>query len=191
MNAQYVKWTNVLNPAFGVVLGEISGFGKLRPLWRGEPMGEGFPSDVTIDMDPDFPDNTVLTDNLYSSHHLIIASTRLAEFLRSVENSNLEALPVRIRDHKGKIAAEYLIVHPRTVKDCLDTDASKAVFVPGSTTVLGVARIVLKEQAVDPKDPIIRIARFPPGLLVRDDVAQEVRRREFTGVTFEEIEMTP
>lgn len=187
MSEKYLKVKRASKPRFGCILDKLTGLPKMRPLWRGEPLAVGFPSDVEFAMNPEFPDNTVLTDQLNNRSHLIIASDRLAEFFKRLGSPTIEFLPVTIRDHKGKIAAKYTIVHPLGVVDCLNEAASQAKRAPGSDTVMAVRSLVVIGDALDFSRPIIRVARFPDGLLVRSDIAAGIVKEGFSGIDFEEI----
>lgn len=147
-----------------------------------------FPEDVEFVMDPDFSDNTMLADNLMNQHRLVVVSGRLKAFLSDQHVPKLEFLPVAIRDHRGKIAGHYFIVHLLDPVDCLDRQASKALVNPAvKTQVMAVKRLVLLKDMLPEDRPFFRIAGYPQARLVRRDLAQLVEK-EFAELTFDEIE---
>src|SRR5438552_3993429 len=120
MRSNYVVWDTKVIPN-ACVLQDLVRVEKDYQLRKGVPLASTFPEDAAFTMDPDFPDNTVLTDNLLNTNMMIVASMRLKMFLERQSLRKVEYLPVTIINHKGKPASrEYFIVHPIDPVECLD-----------------------------------------------------------------------
>ncbi len=183
----YLRWRNGRETPYGCVLSTMTGLSALSPLWQGEAVAQKFPTDVEFLMSPDFPDDTVLTDNLHNNFHLIIGSEKLVKYLKQLPAADLEYLKVAIRDHKRKIAGYYFVINPVGALDCLDREASGAVLAPGTDAIIDVDEVIVKHEMLDGSRILVRIADFPEGILVRADVAAELGERGFTGIYFEEL----
>jgi hypothetical protein len=173
----YLVWPNASPTPYACVLGAFEGFNDFESLWEGRPIKDSFPADVEFVMDPEFPDETVLADCLVNKRNLIVGSERLKNFFEAQELEPTEYLPVAIRDHKGKVAARYYIINPLVALDCLHRKASRAVINDGNPTqVLGVDRVVLREDSVPPGRRFFRISGYPEGIIVRRDLADALKK---------------
>jgi hypothetical protein len=189
MDADYMIWSNANPVQYGCVLGEMTGFKDLYGMWEGKSFKLDFPPDVEFSMNPDFPDNTVLTDCLMNRHHLIVGSERLKKFLEGKALPLIEFLRVAIRDHKGKIAAQYYLINPLASIDCLDHKASGALVSRAlKTQVISIKRLVLRKEALDPERLLFRIAGYPRMRLIRRDLGGAIQKAGFTGVKFRELD---
>src|SRR5205823_2081893 len=122
MNNPFVIWKAEMFPNV-CVLGILSGVERDWELLEGLSRIKSFPETATFAMNPDFPDNTLLADNLLNSAGAIIASERLKRYLESQAVTKVEYLPVTILDHRGRTASrDYFIVHPIDPVDCLDLE---------------------------------------------------------------------
>jgi hypothetical protein len=187
-SADYLIWPNTNQSPYACVLGDLTGFKDLYAMWEGKTMQGDFPSDVELCMSPDFPDNTVLTDNLKNKHNLIVVSERLKDFIEERGVTKIEYLQVAIRDHKSKVAAHYNIIHPLNSIDCLDYKASGALVSRAlASHVISVKRLVLRNEMLDPERQLFRISGYPQIRLVWRDLAKAITTR-FHGIEFRELD---
>jgi hypothetical protein len=187
MAIDYLLWTNSLVIEYACILGEITGFEDedLYEMWTGASFKDRFPGDVELAMSDDFPDNTIMTDNLRNGYNLVIASEKLKAFFEKQNVPHVEYLPVKIRDHRGKVAGRYHIIHPLDSVDCLDYQASGAVFSKViKTHVDRVTSVVLRKNVIDPDRTFFRVAGYPKARLIRQDLADAIVAVGFTGVKF-------
>ncbi len=184
----YVLWPNANQEPYSAVLGALKGLDAKQQfsIWQGEPWTGEFPA-VEFSFDPDFPDNTVLSDNLMNRDQMIIVSERLKEFLESRQPALVEYHRVKVKDHKGKATQPYYMVCPLAPLDCLDRAASGAVVRPSmKTQILKVSKIVLLPDAVDPNRMLFRIAGYTQARLVRRDLAEAIEK-SFKGIKFKDL----
>jgi hypothetical protein len=175
------------------MLGALQGVEDSYELRDGIPRAKGFPGKANFRMDPDFPDDTVLIDNLRSENFLIVASLRLSDFVQGIVPGRVEYLPVTILNHKGKVASrDYRLINPIEPIDCLDMELCKAepdIIDPDS--IRSVERLVIKEDKI----PEARWMFRPKGLyrviLVRRELADKIKAEKFTGVRWLELDEYP
>jgi hypothetical protein len=108
------------------VLQDLRGLDQTFRLNNGTPLAQEFPGDVSLHMNPDFPDDLLLVDNLLNSDMIIVASARLKACIEASKVEKVEYLPVSIIDHKGRVvSSEYFIVHPVEPVECIDENLSE------------------------------------------------------------------
>jgi len=192
MTSKYVIWTHAA-VEHAVVLDEMKGYDDDFRLVNGERVAKGFPSKVKFTMDKEFPTDTLLTDNLLNSDRLIVASERLADFLRERDSKLIEYLPVTIVDHKRKpIKEPYFIAHPVDPVDCLDIEACGAKYLPiDEDNIWKLDRLAVQESKVSAQRMLFRPKAYNAVILVRRDLANAISKEGFTGVSWTEIEDHP
>lgn len=174
------------------MLYKLSGVEKVFQLLDGIPRAAGFPADATYAMDPNFPDDMLLTDSLNNPDMLIVVSEPFRQLIASKATRGVEYLPVAIIDHKGKVAGRCYIVHPIEPLDCLDLDRceprrSRIV----KTMIDDVKRLVLDDAKIDPERALFRPRGFPRVVLVRRDLAEAITASGFTGTRWVELDAYP
>lgn len=165
-------------------LGALLHVAKDEEILRGMPRAAGFPADAYYEMRADFPRDIQVPDNVYTMIHQVV-STRLWQVLEpSLGRSRVEALPVKIKNHKGRLAkGEFFVLNPIDVIDCIDLGASGAVFnLLDPTQIMQVDRLVLRPLPND-------VALFRPQgwtrlLLIREDLAGKLLAAGLTGLVF-------
>jgi len=151
----------------------------------GNPLADQWPADMTFSMDPERPKDVTLTDYVQNLEGVLVASPRLATFLRDQGLPQLEFLPVSILDHKGRVAsAEYAIVHCCRVIDCVDQENSEFEWDGLEKPTMTVSRMVLRSDALDENDRLIRPKFVPGEALYRADLREALNGQRFTGLAF-------
>src|SRR5262245_14528894 len=73
---------------------------------EGRVLNEEFPSDdAYFEMNPERPKDVKLGEQHYNFERMIVIGPRLSEFVRSLEEPSVQLLPVKILDHKGRVAS--------------------------------------------------------------------------------------
>jgi hypothetical protein len=159
-------------------------------LTRGVPFAAEFPKNALVRMSPDSKKRTALLDDVTNSDRIKICSPRFVEFLRTRKLKNIEYLPVKILDHKRKVAAsDYCIVHPIRLQDALVVKASQprwSAIEP--TEIMTIKALVVDPSKVDPKVKIFRLKSFLDPVLIEKNLAQEILEAGFKGCFFEPLE---
>lgn len=165
-------------------LSPIQGFERTFRLNHGISLLNNWPSDVFFDMDPEYPKDIGLTDNLQNSDQVIVASKSLISFLQEKNLKGLENLPVAIRNHKGRmIKEEYFIVNPTEPQDCIDLDLCKPTYFSIYPDYIQyVEQLVIDPERIEDKIAIFRLLNFWPPIVVRTELAQEISNQSFTGI---------
>jgi len=157
---------------------------KLRD---GESLKNDFPADAFFPMRKDYPGfkkDTALRDCFIVSH-LLVGNTKVKNYFESNKISNVEILPVKIKNHAEEfITEEYFIINPLAV-DCLDVDKSEPKYnhiCPDD--IDEVQSIVIDEQRLPADIKIFRIKDFGNNLFVRKAFANELIKQGFSGIDF-------
>ena len=187
-----MDWVIWLTVAAGNVcyLEGIDNVPRERDLRRGVPFGNSFPKDARMDMSKRHKKETGLNDELPNDRSSKVCSKRLVDFLRSKKLPAVEYLPVKIIDHKGKVAsADYFIVHPVNLQPALDLKASKPTYNTILTTQIDeVERLVLDPKGIAPGLRMFRLVGLSRPVLVDRALADEMTKQKFVGTEFVELE---
>jgi hypothetical protein len=197
MSLDYVLWEKPLIE-HGVVLRGLKGVKNEWELNEGVPRAST-PMDAEFHMDPERPHDTVLADSVGNIDMLIVASERLTNFLRARALADVEYLPAKIVDHKGKsIPTPYFIVHPINPVDCLDAQRCGVTWDSLDPEYIDrLERLAMKESFErDALEGAFTRALFRPRLyyrvtLVRRDLATAMDEAGFTGLRWLELEDHP
>ena len=187
--SDYVIWKyKKVNNA--CVLYKLSGIEDEWELTEAIPLASQFPENVEFSMHPDFPNNTLMIDNLQNSYRLIVASNKLKEFLESKNLPKVEYLPIIIKNHKGKIINNnYFIIHPIDPVDCMNLSKSKIEWgIIDEKSIDEVENLVLDENKIDPERKLFRLKYFYDIIIVHKEFAKEIDEKGFEGIRWIEIE---
>lgn len=179
---EYVVWKSEPVP-HAFVLHKLQGVDLHFQLVKGVPRLEGFPEDAVHTVDPDYPNDITPMDSFRSPHLITLISSRLKDFIASMDPKDVEFLPVGIHNHKDKSIGQYFILHPTHPVDCLDKKLSEAkphVAVPKS--IGEIKRIVLDDAKVDFERDLFKIRGLFREILIRKRVADGITEAGFTGV---------
>jgi len=168
------------------VLTPIQKFENSELLNRSADLLCSWPPDAYFPMDPQFPRNIGLADNLQNLDSVAVISDSLRQYLEGKGVPNIQFLPVGIMNHKGKLVAnKYFIVNPIHPQDCLDVIGSEpAYYNIAPTEVRRVKRLVLDPKKLVPEVSIFRIKNFWSPILIRAGLANEIVEAGFTGVAW-------
>jgi hypothetical protein len=184
----YLIWKNATFPGLCALLSP-NGIKRSWQLERGISRAEDWEPSTFCRMNDRFPKDIELADNM-SATGLIVVSNEIKELLTAADVGDVEFLPLTIRNHKDKVAAEnYWIVNPLSVVDCIDADASAAVFSPlKKDLITNCARLVLKSDNIPEDRKVFRPQFMPTIILVRADIATDLETAGFSGLSFVEPE---
>jgi len=188
MSNKLVIWDSASVPN-AVVLGDNSEFENPWELRKGVSRINNWPADFHYKMNPDFPHDTLLVDNLINTHSTVVVSPKLRAFLEARGVKKVEYLPVTILDHRGRPASqEYCIVHPIDPVDCLDLAASQPHFSAiDKTTIQRVKKLVVDEARLDPEREFFRAKGFGSVTFATRALAEAVSQAKFVGVRWKEL----
>lgn len=175
------------------LLKNLTGVDQRYTLFKGIPLAQSFAKDAAFHMDPDFPKDLLLTDNMANPLSCMVVSKRLADGLRDEKVDRLEYLPVSIIDHKGKVASkDYFILNPLEPVDCIDRKNSKfkaSAILPDEITRF--EKLVIDESAVPGGRKIFRMKGFGNIALVAKTLADSLKKGNFTGLGWRDVSKYP
>jgi hypothetical protein len=164
---------------------EVSGVEDSFELDEGVSRAHDWPDDAYCSMDPDYPKDVALEDSLYGAGALVV-SGRVKQALEGAGVNNVEFLPLRIVNHKGRIASkDYFIVNPLDVCDCIDIARSVVKWnAIDPDSICGCKALVLKEDAVPTNYQIFRPEHWRKVVLIRRELADTLRSTGLSGLDF-------
>jgi hypothetical protein len=184
----YFRWVNQFEKNNCVLIG-LEG-GEIGELRRGTPLARQRTKPYTYSMDEEYRRNVKLTDSLYNDQHTIVASPRLRDLLTARLGTAIEALPVSINDHKGRVASkDYTIINLLDLQDCLAEKESEPFYgtVDGKRTLLGVETLTIDPRKIDGESRLFRLESFRQPIVVREELVEELRAAKIIGVDFNEV----
>jgi hypothetical protein len=192
MTSNYViwRWKNVANAC---VLQRLEGVKKQYQLRDGISRVADFPEEAAFAMNPDFPHDTLLTDNIININQMIVASARLKDFMEARKLPKVEFLPVTILNHRGKpVSQRFFIIHLLDHVDCLEVEKCSPVWSKIDTdTIQRLKRLVIDEKRIGKSREIFRPKHFPEVVLVYRKLAEAIDAAAFEGITWKELDTYP
>jgi hypothetical protein len=182
---RYFQWQKVFEKNNCILVGLNEK--KLGETCAGVPLLKERKRAYVYPMDDEYKKNVRLTDSLANSNAVIVASPRLRDFLTSRLGDTVEALPVHIKDHKGRIASkDYSIINVLDVQDGLAVDESTPLrmTIDGETMITAVRKLVLRGAQIASTSRLFRLAEFKSPILLREDLANEIQAEKFDSVAF-------
>jgi hypothetical protein len=188
MSEKLVIWDSAAVPN-ACVLGDHSDIEAPWELLEGVPRAVDFPADFHYAMDPDFPHDTLLVDNLINTGMATVVSLRLKRFLEQRGLKKVEYLSVTILDHRGRPASrDYFMVHPIDPVDCLDQVKSGVRYSAiDPETIQEVKRLVIDESRLDPERELFRPKSFYQVTFATRALAKAVDAQGFIGTRWVEL----
>jgi hypothetical protein len=146
---------------------------------------QGWPSDAAAAMDPDFPKDIGLADSLYGASFLVVSSKAKA-FLDGENIGKVEFLPMKIINHKGRVASgDYFVVNPLQIIDCIDQAASVVELDSIDKGMISTCdKLVLRESVIPRELKVFRAAFWSGLILIRRETAGRIEAAGLTGMSF-------
>jgi hypothetical protein len=192
MSDNYVIWRYKLLK-HGAALTNLRGLERAFRLTDGTPLAASFPADVSLQFNPDFPNDLLLADNMKNTSSLAIVSERLAAVVRDQVTTGIELLPVSLLDHKGGVASkDYFIVHPVDPLDCIDREQSvfeESLIARGEIEFFD--RLVLDDTRIPAERKVFRLKGFPDIILVQRELAEHLDGQGMSGLGWLPIDEYP
>jgi len=184
----FARWSSDYRKGFSVILQPKEVEDDFE-LLEGVSRLEDWPDDVIVPMDPDFPKDLQLGDNLYGID-LAVVSAPLKDDLLSRGCKRVEFLPVKIVNHKGRVENPvFFIMNPLEVVDCIDIEASGVDWNPlDEVDILGCQGLVLRWDAVPADLKIFRPKHWKDLILVHEELVGSLKATGFSGLVFPEAE---
>lgn len=167
---------------------ELRGVQKKFLLHKAVPLLATFPAEAAFHMNPDFPSDLVLPDNVRNGALAVLVSARVQQFLQAWPVPAVEYLPVKIIDPQGQVASHrHVIVNPVDPLDCIDR--AQSVFTPGSLVPGSIERfekLVIDPDRVPAERLLFRMRGFGEPIVVRRELAETMAEQGFSGLDWKD-----
>lgn len=159
-------------------------------LRKGVSRLNGWPEDVFFEFSRDNPEGMILTDWVENSPCWLIISDRFKAVLEKFREENIEYLPIKIKNHKGRLVSErYWIVNFLVLIEAVDREHS--VFKVDGGNVGGIRmfdKLVLREDILKSGPVIFRLKEQPMIVLSRQNLVERLNEEGITGMRFVETD---
>ena len=184
----YFIWKALFEDGY-CVCRSLEGFEDAHKLKRGTPVAGYFPDDALFRMDSDFPKDIKLADNVRNGGGFILVSKALKVIIEQNNENNVEYLPIKIINHKGRVASnDYFVINPLDIRDAIDLDRSKIVWNNINPEIISSCKkLVLKEEKIPPNFKIFRIKYFYRRVLLSYDLVELIKRSGFSGIALVDV----
>ena len=158
---------------------------KVGRLYLGERVPDDFGQPIRYQMSELFPDDFALSDNYEVAGQVIVSARLRAVLAPLLASQAMQYLPARIIDHEGHVVAEdYAIVHPHTVMDAIDIEASKVDWSELAEQEIDYCKgLVLKAMPAG-VPPLFRLKYWGSVLVVSTELAHRLEAGAFVGLRF-------
>lgn len=188
MSSDFLIWRYLSVPG-AAVLHDLRGFDENNRFDHGRTLKDEFPAQTAFHMDPDFPRDLTLPDNVCNAEQVLLVSQRLQQALIDARLTHVEYLPMTVVDHKGRVASSsHVIVHPLELVDCIDMQQS--VYQPHRLVkgkIDKVTKLVLDEQRVPPDRQLFKLKGYPTPVIVRGAFARTLTQAGFSGLDWLDV----
>jgi hypothetical protein len=140
-------------------------------------------------MDPEFPDDLKLGDSIKNSGGYLVISKRLKEALEPAVADAVEYLPVRIINHKGRLAsAAYFIANPLAIYDAIDLEKSTVKWNHINTdAITSISKLVLDGERLPRETSMFRLKAFERRVVLSRALADSLASGGFVGLGFTNV----
>ena len=170
-------------PKGGIDAYDLSTGGRIADQY---PAGFG---DVLLKLSEDSP-GLELPSFIGNTNSLLIVSHQAASVILSREVGEIELIPFKLVNHKGRIhSIDYRFLNLIGSVDCLDVESSECIrFTDG--TVMKYTRFVLSAAKVVSVPHLFRIRESPVDYVFSEDLVEALRSAHCTNFVVEELETT-
>jgi hypothetical protein len=186
-DSDWLIWKPVYREGFCVCT-TLLGYEESHKLKRGASAALEFPQDAQFAMDPDFPDDIKLADNIRNTGGFILASKPLKQIIEPEVGADVEYLPVKIINHKGRLASsDYFIINPLSIYDAIDfTQSVVKRNNINPDAIASVTKLVIDPLRVPQNATVFRLKSFERRVLVHREIADRLSRTGLSGIGFQD-----
>lgn len=161
---------------------------KKYQLLEGVSRLKDWPEDVVFQFSKERPEGMGLADLVENTLSQFIISERFKHILEEHDTSGIEYLPVKIKNHKGKIAAEdYWLANFLVLIEAVDRKQSVFEVNAGQEDkIYTFDKLILRENLEKSGPSIFRLREKPQMILAREDLVRRVTKDGLIGVRFTE-----
>lgn len=131
-----------------------------------------------------------LTDSIPNTLHLLIVSEKMKGVLEEKSSAEIEFLPVRIRNQRGRVLQEpYFIANILGTVECVDRERSKfwcSDIRPDQ--VFHFYRLTLDGEKIPSDAKLFRLREKSNLVIIREDLADDILRAGCDGMLFQEMD---
>lgn len=178
-----------------VAEGNAAHFGRMEnfeddfELEESIPLAASFPPEAAFRMSPDFPDQLELHDFIRTIGGHVVLSARVRDFLEREGVEEVEFLPIRLINHKGRtIKAEYYVLNVLRAIDCIDQTQTNFEWDSLDPELMdNVSNLTLDSSRIGAKEKIFRLRFLNRFVVLSRSLAKAMTDAGFRGFKTVEI----
>lgn len=161
-----------------------AGLTRKYQLLKGISRRQDWPDDLALQFTKNRPEGMNLTDWVGNQFGWLLVSDRFKRLLEESGAPDVEYLPVKMTNHKGRIAAEDCwIVNMLNLKEAVDRGRSVFdVDAADEDLIFSFDKLVLRDDVIASGPVIFRLKERPRLVLVRQDLAERIQQERLTGL---------
>lgn len=161
---------------------------RMLRLLMGVSLADDMPSNLQFTADPDYPNDTLMLDSFGNTQSVIPISAKLKVFLETKNIANLEFIPVAMLDHKGKVMAQYFLLHSTELIDAINKEKTELEVDDLNTEMYDtVENLSLLDECVPSAIQIFKVKGLYDVTCISKALAKEIDDQGFTGISWKEI----
>ncbi len=173
-------------------LSAVQNFSDDQLLYKGVSVIKDFPKEGVMNMNKDHKGDKKLGDAIHSrgGQGVPVISPKLAEIIKAATNGDkIEFLPVAIHGFEDEVVStDYVIANTFKVIDCIDHEESEVSWnLIDPTIIADITNLTLLTDKI-PDDAVFFRATGWDGVIIRDDLVEQINQAEPTGVGIMELE---
>lgn len=158
-------------------------------LFKCEHLSGDWPADASYRMSDDYPENIELVDFLHVLDNTLVISREARNLLESASVPDMEYLPVRVLNHKGRaVKREYFVANVLRQIDCIDKDKTSFKWHPISKDRMKrVSNLTVDDSKIDSDVMIFRMQHLPFPRWIRRDLVDRLSSAGLQGFKATEL----
>lgn len=170
-----------------VIIQDIpSNLKKKYQLLKGIARLSDWPEDIILEFSKQRSEGMNLTDYVENSFGWLLISNRFKRVLEEFGAASIEYLPVKIKNHKGRIAGEaYWIGNFLVLTEAVDRNLSMfEADALDENQIFRFDKLVLRDDVLNSNPLIFRLKEQPRMVIARQDLVERFEKEGLTGVKF-------
>ncbi len=159
---------------------------KQYQLLKGISRQNGWPDDVVFRFSDNRAEGMFLTDWVNNESGWLVISDRFKKLVEAFPVPDIEFLPVKINNHKGRLASDsYWIGNFLMLTEAVDREQSDFKEDRGNKgQIRHFDKLVVRKGTLQEGPPMFRLKESPDMVLAREDLVKALESKRLTGMKF-------
>jgi len=176
--------------SYALLTDEIDGFDYGYKFFEEVSIKNEWPNNTSIGFSDSNPQGINLTDFVNNVMAFLIVSDEIKTIVEGEACSGLEFLPIKILNHKHRIASDtYWVINIIKQIECVDRDKSDFdEDIVDPDLIEGFRKLVLKDDMDKIQESIFRMKEQPRFIVFSENLVNKLKEKNVTGAVFHETQ---